>query len=421
MHDKPNEQLRLIRAVAFSALLLGTRAVPAQSCLVPGGTASSPTDFARYVDKATDDEFILQDGWFTFPNLTRAGIVIRAEHTGKAQIKNGFSINASGVTIDGVSKEGEKNVIAVCAPGAIIRNCSFSNFGKTAYGKAVWVRDESLSAAKITVVTNNTFDNWGGWPGSACVIIGTFQDTPHVMDEISVHVVSNRFTHGPTAAQRPQGGNSAIQAFNPFLAAGNYIDTVNGPAIQNKTKNSKIIGNIIVNCTGWGSLYNRAAGGNQWLGNVVMHSDVGFDVFQGDKIRFEGNVFYDVKYFGNIKNFRSGTHDLIFRNNTFCKSSGWAGIIWDKNSGGSFSGIVWRDNVFCETHGRAITWQGDYDKTIWDEDGNVFWHSPRPTQPTTGSTGSSVERDPQFAGVPDNFTVTAPGFIGKGAKWPTGH
>ena len=30
--------------------------------------------------------------------------------------------------------------------------------------------------------------------------------------------------------------NAAIQAFNPFLASGNYIHTVNGPAIQNKTK-----------------------------------------------------------------------------------------------------------------------------------------------------------------------------------------
>ena len=193
---------------------------------------------------------------------------------------------------------------------------------------------------------------------------------------------------------------------------------MNGPAIQNKTKDSKIIGNTIVNCTGWGALYNRAFGGNQWLGNVVMHSDFGFDVFQGDHILFQDNVFYDVKYFGNIKNFRSGTHDLTFRNNTFCQSSGWAGVIWDKNSGGTFRGIVWQDNVFCETKGRAIGWIGDYDKTIWDEYGNVYWRSPRPTQPTTGSTGSSVEMDPKFARVPDNFTITAPALVGKGAKWP---
>lgn len=150
-----------------------------------------------------------------------------------------------------------------------------------------------------------------------------------------------------------------------------------------------------------------------------MHSDFGFDVFQGDHTLFRGNVFYDVKYFGNIKNSRSGTHDLIFRNNTFCHSSGWAGIIWDKNSGGTFSRVVWQDNVFCETKGRAIEWNGDYDKTIWDEYGNVYWHSQRPPQPTTGSNGSSVEMDPKFAGMPDNFTITAPALVGEGAKWPT--
>jgi hypothetical protein len=412
---------RLLWNSVIAILLLGIQVARANSCLVPGGTASSPTDFGQYAGKATCDEFILQDGWYTFPNLTRSGITVRAEHAGKAQVKNAFAISAGKVTIDGIAKEGEKNYIAIHAPGATIKNCTFSNFAKTCYGKAVWIWDESLNASNITVVANNTFDDWGGWPGCACVIIGTTQDAPHVMEEISVHVLNNRFVHGPTVKQDARGGNSAIQAFNPFLAQGNFVDTVNGPAIQNKTRNSKIIGNTIVHCTGWGSLYNRAAGGNQWLGNVVMHSDFGFDVFQGDNILFQGNVFYDVKYFGNIKNFRSGTHNLVFRNNTFCKSSGWAATIWDNNSGGTFSGIVWRDNVFCETKGRAIAWKGDYDKSIWDESGNVFWHSQRPAQPTTGSTGSSVEADPKFAGPPDNFTITEPALAGKGAPWPVGH
>ncbi|MFI5382355.1 MAG: hypothetical protein ACHRHE_23915, partial [Tepidisphaerales bacterium] len=357
----------LMLTLVLIALLLGVQAVQGDSSRVPGGTSTAPTDFSQYLSTATDREFILEDGWYTFPNLTRPGIVVRAEHGGKAQIKNGFAISAEGVTIDGISREGEQGAIAVHSPGATIKNCRFSRFGKTAYGVAVWVWDESLSAANITVITDNVFDDWGGAFASACIIIGTRQDMPHAMDQISVHVLNNRFIHGPTAAQKPQGGNSAIQAFDPFLASGNYIDTVNGPAIQNKTRNSKIVSNTIVNCTGWGALYNRAFGGNQWLDNVVMHSDFGFEVYQGDDILFQGNVFYDVKYFGNIKNFREGTHRLTFRNNTFCQSSGWAGIIWDKNSGGTFSRIVWQDNVFCETKGRAIAWSGDYDKTIWDE------------------------------------------------------
>lgn len=79
-------------------------------------------------------------------------------------------------------------------------------------------------------------------------------------------------------------------------------------------------------------------------------------------------------------------------------------IIWDKNSGGTLTGIVWQDNVFYATKGRPITWSGDYDRSIWDESGNVYWSSPRPTQPTTGSTGSSVEMDPTFAAVPDSLS-----------------
>jgi len=102
-----------------------------------------------------------------------------------------------------------------------------------------------------------------------------------------------------------------------------------------------------------------------------MHSDRGFDVFQGDHILFQDNVFYDVKYFGIIKNFRDGIHDLTFRHNTFYQSSGPAGIVWDKNQSGTFSGIVWLDNVFFETKGSAIAWRGAYDKAIWDEHGNV--------------------------------------------------
>jgi hypothetical protein len=405
--------------LAIVAVLLGTEVAQAKSCSVPGGTSSSPTDFARYVGNKTCDEFILQDGWYTFPDLNRSAIIIRAEHAGKAQIKNGFAITAAGVTIDGISREGEKGPIAVRAPGAIIRNCRFSNFGKTTYGVAVWIWDDSLSADQITVVKDNTFDNWGN-AGSAGVKIGTTQETPHVMDKISVHVLNNRFLHGPTAP-KSAGQDSAIQAFDPFLASGNYIDTIDGTPIQNKTKNSKFIGNTIVNCTNWGALYNRAYGGNQWIGNLIMHSDRGFDVFQGDHILFQDNVFYDVKYFGIIKTFRSGTHDLVFRNNTFYQSSGRAGIIWDKSKGGTLSGIVWQDNVFYETKGRTIEWRGDYEKTIWDEYGNVYWHSQRPSEPTTGSTGSSVEMDPKFARVPDDFTITAPSLIGKGAKWPPGH
>jgi hypothetical protein len=399
------------------ALLAGTGAAQAKSCRVPGGTESSPTDFARDVRNQACDEFILQDGWYNFPDLTRPSITIRAEHAGKAQITNGFAITASGVTIDGISREGERRPIAVRAPGATIKNSSFSNFGKNAYGVGIWIYDEALSADQITVISNNTFDDWGG-AGSGCVVIGTAQEKPNVIDKISVHVLNNRFVHGPTASR---GINSAIQAFDPFLASGNYIDTIDGTPIQNKAMNSKIIGNTIVHCTSWGALYNRAFGGNQWIGNVVMHSDRGFDVFQGDGILFQDNIFYDVKYFGIIKNFNRGTHDVTFRNNTFYESSGWAAIIWDNSQGGTFSNIVFQDNIFCKTRGSAIAWRGPYDKSMWDEYGNVYWNSQRPSEPTTGSTGSSVQMDPKFAGVPDDFTISAPGLAGKGAKWPPRH
>ena len=134
-------------AVIVTALL-GTSAVQAASCSVPGGTSSSPTDFARYVSNEACNEFILGDGWYTFPKLSRSEITIRAEHAGKAQIKNGFAITAPGVTIDGISRDGERGPIAVHAPGTIIRNCRFSNFGKAVYGRKVLGRGQLARDAR---------------------------------------------------------------------------------------------------------------------------------------------------------------------------------------------------------------------------------------------------------------------------------
>ncbi len=123
--------MRWNRVILALLLLLARPATQANSCSVPGGTSSSPTDFAPYVGNATNDEFVLQDGWYTFPKLARSAILIRAEHDGKAQIKNGFAITASGVTIDGISRAGEQGAISVNAPGATIRNCSFSERERT--------------------------------------------------------------------------------------------------------------------------------------------------------------------------------------------------------------------------------------------------------------------------------------------------
>ena len=58
---------RLWNAVIVTSRL-GTSAAQAGSCSVPGGASSSPTDFARYVSKEACNEFILEDGWYTFPN-----------------------------------------------------------------------------------------------------------------------------------------------------------------------------------------------------------------------------------------------------------------------------------------------------------------------------------------------------------------
>ena len=80
----------IIRNLMIVALLLQTQAAQAKSCPVPGGTSSSPTDFARYVSNEAYDEFILQDGWHTFPNLTRSAITIRAATRGQGTDQQWF-------------------------------------------------------------------------------------------------------------------------------------------------------------------------------------------------------------------------------------------------------------------------------------------------------------------------------------------
>jgi hypothetical protein len=284
-------------------------------------------EISQYLNDLSCSEFLLGDGYYSFPTITRSEITIRAAHAGSAHVVKPFAISGSNVTIDGIAFEGLARCIEVRAPGVVIQHSSFSQFAKAHYGYAIHVLDEGMNPANVTVIENNTFDEWGGAPNSAAVILGTQQGAPYVYDSIAGQVLNNRFTRGPTAKQAASAGNSAIQAFEPFLARGNYIHTVTGPAIQNKTKNSVISCNTIIECRGgWGALYNRALGNNKWTNNVVMDSETGFDHFAGDNNVFSGNVFYNVAYMGRIKNFQSGSHNLVIENNTFCLSSGWTGL-----------------------------------------------------------------------------------------------
>jgi hypothetical protein len=230
--------------------------------------------------------------------------------------------------------------------------------------------------------------------------------------DITVEVRGTRIIGGATTNHIY---NAAIQAFHPFIAYKNYVNTVNGTAFQNKTFNSHIACNEVVNNLGDGALYNRLNSHNVWEYNVVHDSYMGIDHFTGDGNVFRGNIIYNTDYIGRIKNHGPGTTNLLISNNTFYNISGWAGWIWDPTSGGSLSNIVWRNNIFHTVNGNAIADELSY---AWDEYANNFFHTSRPAGTTGYFDGSSISLDPQLAKPPADFTVLESTLVSMGAPWP---
>ena len=150
----------------------------------------------------------------------------------------------------------------------------------------------------------------------------------------------------------------------------------------------------------------------------------------GDHNVYRGNVIYRVAYLGRVKDQGIGSTNLTFDGNTFYGSSAWAGFIWDASTGGPFSNIVWRHNIFHTVNGSAIASGSGVPKTVWDETENIFWQTQRPSG-TTGAAGTSQSLDPRFVNPPKSqsldprfvnpptdFTAQNPAAAGIGAPWP---
>jgi hypothetical protein len=142
---------------------------------------------------------------------------------------------------------------------------------------------------------------------------------------------------------------------------------------------------------------------------------MGFEHFAGDGNVFRGNVIYNSTYIGRIKNHDPGSTNLLIANNTFYNIAGWAGWIWDPNSSGSLSNIVWRNNIFYAVNGDSIA---DELRFAWDEYANDFYQSSAPTGTTGASAQSSITRDPRLADPPADFSVSEPRATSMGAPWP---
>lgn len=403
-----------------SLTLRGKRCVPrctsdAGCCSVAGGTVSAPTDLASIVNPPGPcTVFVLADGYYAPTTVTRSGITIRGASTCSPQLAAELQVQAPNVTIDGVSITALGVAMSISEPGVRVTNSCIQGFGKTRYGNGIWIYQERLDPTNRIIIEHNRLDDWGGAQFSGAIAIGKADDDVSVPTEISVEVRNNRITRGPT---KRGIYNAAIQSFHPFLASENFIDTVSGTAFQNKTFDSRVACNEVVHVVGDGALYNRVASNNVWEYNVVHDSEVGIDHFMGDGTVFRGNVIYDVQHLGRVKDQEIGSTNVTFENNTFYRSTGWAGFIWDATSGGTISNVVWRRNVFHTINGISIHTDAQLDP-LWDEYENVFFAASPPTGTTGATTGSSVTLDPNLADPPANFTVQAAAAAGKGAPWP---
>jgi hypothetical protein len=384
------------------------------SCSVPGGTSSAPTALGQVLGAQTQcTDFVLEDGAYSATTITRPGITVRARNACQATIQPELSIQAANVVVSGVSVTASGVAVTVYSPGVHVENSCVQGFGKTEYGNGIWIFQEALNPANHIVISGNKLDNWGGAQYSGGIAIGMASDNLTTPTAISVEVLNNRITRGPTA---PGIYNAAIQAFHPFLAAGNYVDTVSGTSVQNKTFNSLVRCNEMVHVIGDGALYNRLNSHNVWEYNRVHDSDVGIDHFMGDGNVFRGNVIYRVAYLGRVKDQGIGSTNLTFEGNTFYGSSAWAGFIWDASTGGAVSNVMWRHNIFHTVNGTTIASDGVID-SYWDETDNVFWQASRPSG-TSGAGGTSRTLDPQFVNPGTDFTVQEPNAAGYGAPWP---
>jgi hypothetical protein len=384
-------------------------------CDVQGGSSSEPADLGSVLATANSCAvFVLGDGYYDAVTIERSGIIIRAANPCGARFRAELEIRASNVLVEGVSVTTAETGITVFKPGVYVRNSCISDFGKAVYGNGIWIFQEALDDNNRIRIEHNVFDNWGGHVNSGAIVIGRSDDDPMSHTRVTVEVVKNRITGG-APSDKDDIWNSAIQAYHPFIAYGNYIDTLNGTAIQNKTFNSYIACNVIVNNLGVGALYNRYYGSNVWEFNVVHDSFMGFEHFAGDSNVFRSNVIYNTTYIGRIKNHWPGSTNLLIANNTFYNISGWAGWIWDPDSPGFLSNIVWRNNIFSTVNGDAIA---DELKFAWDEYANDFYRSSAPSGTTGASSQSSITRDPRLVDPPADFRVSEPLATLMGAPWP---
>ena len=221
-----------------------------------------PTALGSVLSAQTEyTDFILEDGYYAATTITRPGITVRARTACQARIQPELSIRAANVVVDGVSVTAPGVAITVYAPGVHVENSCVQGFGKSQYGNGIWVMQEALDPANHIIIRGNRLDDWGGAQYSGGIAIGKAADDTSRPTAISVEVLNNSITRGPTA---PGIYNAAIQSFHPFLASGNYIDTVSGTSVQNKTFNSVIRCNEMVRVIGDGALYNRLSSNNVW-------------------------------------------------------------------------------------------------------------------------------------------------------------
>jgi PA14 domain len=398
-------------ATAFAVI---TDSPPPTICPVAGGKSTSPTALGSFIANNTQcAQFNLGDGYYSPTTISRSNIIIKANTRCMAVVQPELSIQGQNVTVDGLSVTAAGVAVTVHKSGVRVLNSCIQDFGKTQYGNGIWIFQEALDPNNKITISGNELSNWGGAMYSGGIAIGKADDNYGVPTAISVDILYNRITGGPTKVGIY---NAAIQSFHPFLAYGNYIHTVSGTAFQNKAFNSRVACNEAVNVIGDGALYNRLSSNNIWEYNIVHDSDVGIDHFMGDHNIFRGNVIYNVDYLGRVKNQGIGSTNLIFENNTFYDSVAWAGFIWDATSSGPLNNILWRKNIFHTVNGSAINTSSSL-SPVWDETENIFFGTRRPSG-TTGASGTSSTIDPKLADPPNDFSVLEPRAAGKGAPWP---
>ena len=231
------------------------------------------------------ETLIVSPGTYAGGTLTNRVTIRFAETSGHAKFRSGVSVQADGVTLEGLTwAEMDGQLLEIRASDVTVRRCQFRLFGldEGVAAKAIWIREDA--AYNNTLIEDSLFEDWGNpTEHSSCIKVSQLDGA----QPTGTVIRNNLFRDGVVG-----GNNVAVQLFAPTLVEGNEIYFVED-GIEVKGSGSTIRGNLLHHNFGYEQLSNRS-GSNNLFENNIVHDTQGpmAWVAEGSNIVYRNNLFF---------------------------------------------------------------------------------------------------------------------------------